>query len=94
MLTVLGPGCKRCHQLNDQPRRPPHPEGELWRSERGYVTDPVAIAEAGHHGYACASREQQVISQGSARAIGDRGAPGRRKPLIDGVRSALDSRNL
>ena len=66
VLTVLGPGCKRCHQLNDNAQAAASKAGGAVSVE--YVTDPVAIA--------CASRERQgrLAGQG-ARAIGDRGAP-------------------
>lgn len=47
VLTVLGPGCKRCHQLNDNAQAAASKAGGAVSVE--YVTDPVAIAEAGHH---------------------------------------------
>ena len=44
-LTVLGPGCKRCHQLHENAQAAASKaDGSV---DVEYVTDPVAIAEAG-----------------------------------------------
>lgn len=45
ILTVLGPGCKRCHQLNENAQAVALKVDGVVSVE--YITDPVAIAEAG-----------------------------------------------
>lgn len=42
VLTVLGPGCKRCHQLNDNAQAAASKAGGAVSVE--YVTDPVGRA--------------------------------------------------
>lgn len=44
-LTVLGPGCKRCHQLHENAQAAASKADGSVGVE--YVTDPAAIAEAG-----------------------------------------------
>lgn len=61
-LTVLGPGCKRCHQLNDNAQ-------EAAKKANGkvsvdYVTDPAAIANAGIMSTPALLVNGKVVSQG------------------------------
>ena len=59
-----------------------------------YVTDPVAIAEAGIMATPALLVNGKVVSQGKVLAQSEIRSSCRRKPLSDGVRSALDSRNI
>lgn len=62
VLTVLGPGCKRCHQLNE------NAQGAARKAAKkvsvDYVTDPVAIAEAGIMSTPALLVDGKVVSQG------------------------------
>lgn len=62
VLTVLGPGCKRCHQLNDNAQAAASKAGGAVSVE--YVTDPVAIAEAGIMSTPALLMNGKVVSQG------------------------------
>ena len=65
-LTVLGPGCKRCHQLNDNAQAAASKAGGAVSVE--YVTDPVAIAEAGIMATPALLVSGKVVSQGKVLA--------------------------
>ena len=67
------PGCKRCHQLNDNAQAAASKAGGAVSVE--YVTDPVAIAEAGIMATPALRERQGRLAGRGARAIGDRGAP-------------------
>ena len=62
VLTVLGPGCKRCHQLNENAQVAASKAGATVSVE--YVTDPAAIAEAGIMSTPALLVNGKVISQG------------------------------
>ena len=66
VLTVLGPGCKRCHQLNDNAQAAASKAGGAVSVE--YVTDPVAIAEAGIMATPALLVNGKVVSQGKVLA--------------------------
>ena len=61
-LTVLGPGCKRCHQLNDNALALAARSAKTLNVE--YSTDPVAIAEAGIMATPALLVNGKVVSQG------------------------------
>ncbi|WP_172134971.1 thioredoxin family protein [Adlercreutzia sp. ZJ473] len=61
-LTVLGPGCKRCHELNDNALAVAVKPGRTVNVE--YVTDPIAIAEAGIMSTPALLVDGKVVSQG------------------------------
>ena len=61
-LTILGPGCKRCHQLNENAQAAASTAGGAVGVE--YVTDPVAIAEAGIMATPALLVNGKVVSQG------------------------------
>ena len=65
-LTILGPGCKRCHQLNDNAQAAASKAGGAVSVE--YVTDPVAIAEAGIMATPALLVNGKVVSQGKVLA--------------------------
>lgn len=74
VLTVLGTGMQARHQLNDNAQAAASKAGGAVSVE--YVTDPVAIAEAGIMATPALLVNGKVVSAGQgARAIGDRGAP-------------------
>lgn len=62
MLTVLGPGCKRCHQLHENVQAAASKADGSVGVE--YVTDPVAIAEAGIMSTPALLVNGKVVSQG------------------------------
>ena len=66
VLTVLGPGCKRCHQLNDNAQAAASKAGGAVSVE--YVADPVAIAEAGIMATPALLVNGKVASQGKVLA--------------------------
>lgn len=82
VLTVLGPGCKRCHQLNDNAQAAASKAGGAVSVE--YVTDPVAIAEAGIMATPALLVNGKVVSQGKVLAQSEIEELCRRKPLSDG----------
>lgn len=62
VVTVMGPGCKKCHQLNENAE-------QLARELGGpikvvYVTDPAAMAEAGVMSTPALLVDGKVVSQG------------------------------
>lgn len=61
-LTILGPGCKRCHQLNDNALALAARSAKTLNVE--YITDPVAIAEAGIMATPALLVNGRVVSQG------------------------------
>lgn len=61
-LTILGPGCKRCHQLNDNAQEAARKAAK--RVSVDYVTDPVAIAESGIMSTPALLVDGKVVSQG------------------------------
>nr|WP_302807812.1 thioredoxin family protein [uncultured Adlercreutzia sp.] len=61
-LTILGLGCKRCHQLNDNALALAARSAKTLNVE--YVTDPVAIAEAGIMATPALLVNGKVVSQG------------------------------
>lgn len=61
-ITVLGPGCKKCHQLNDNANEAAADAAKEVAVE--YVTDPVAIAEAGVMSTPALLVNGKVVSQG------------------------------
>ncbi len=66
-LTVLGPGCKRCHQLNDNALIfAAESEGAV---NVEYVTDPVSIAEAGIMSTPALLVNGKVMSQGKVLSV-------------------------
>lgn len=66
-LTVLGPGCKRCHQLNDNALTlAAESEGTV---NVEYITDPVAIAEAGIMSTPALLVNGKVMSQGKVLSV-------------------------
>ena len=71
-LTVLGPGCKRCHQLHENAQAAASKaDGSV---DVEYVTDPVA-SRGGNHVHARAAREREGRLAGKgARAGRDCGA--------------------
>lgn len=65
-LTVLGPGCKRCHQLHENAQAAASKaDGSV---DVEYVTDPVAIAEAGIMSTPALLVNGKVVSQGKVLA--------------------------
>lgn len=62
VLTVLGPGCKRCHQLNENAQDAAKKAAK--KVSVDYVTDPVAIAEAGIMSTPALLVDGKVVSQG------------------------------
>ena len=67
VLTVLGPGCKRCHQLNDNAQAAASKAGGAVSVE--YVTDPVAIAEAGIMATPALLVNGKIVSQGKVLKV-------------------------
>ena len=65
-LTVLGPGCKRCHQLHENAQAAASKADGSVGVE--YVTDPVAIAEAGIMSTPALLVNGKVVSQGKVLA--------------------------
>lgn len=61
-LTILGPGCKRCRQLNDSALALAARSAKPLNVE--YSTDPVAIAEAGIMATPALLVDGKVVSQG------------------------------
>lgn len=61
-LTILSPGCKRCHQLNDNALALAARSAKTLNVE--YSTDPVAIAEAGIMATPALLVNGKVVSQG------------------------------
>ena len=62
VVTVMGPGCKKCHQLNDNANQVATELGGSISVE--YVTDPAAIAEAGVMSTPALLVDGKVVSQG------------------------------
>lgn len=66
-LTVLGPGCKKCHQLNDNAKEAAGTAAKEVVVE--YVTDPVTIAEAGIMSTPALLVNGKVASQGKVLTV-------------------------
>ena len=66
VVSVLGPGCKRCHQLHENARAAASKADGSVGVE--YVTDPVAIAEAGIMSTPALLVNGKVVSQGKVLA--------------------------
>lgn len=62
ILTVLGPGCKRCHQLHEHALAAADTASKAVSVQ--YVTDPAAIAEAGIMTTPALLVNGKVVSQG------------------------------
>lgn len=62
VLTVLGPGCKRCHQLHEHALTAAATASKAVGVQ--YVTDPAAIAEAGIMATPALLVNGKVVSQG------------------------------
>lgn len=62
VVTVMGPGCKRCHELNENAERLAQELGGSIRID--YVTDPAAMAEAGVMSTPALLVNGKVVSQG------------------------------
>lgn len=62
VVTVMGPGCKKCHQLNDNANQVASELGGKISVE--YVTDPAAIADAGVMSTPAFLVDGKVVSQG------------------------------
>ena len=66
-LTVLGPGCKRCHQLHENAQAAAlKADGSVGVE---YVTDPAAIAEAGVMSTPALLVNGKIVSQGKVLKI-------------------------
>ena len=61
-LTVLGPGCKRCHQLHEHALAAAATASKVVSVQ--YVSDPAAIAEAGIMATPALLVNGKVVSQG------------------------------
>lgn len=62
VLTVMGPGCKKCHQLNENAEKAASALGGAVRVE--YVTDAAAMANAGVISTPALLIDGKVVSQG------------------------------
>lgn len=63
VITVMGPGCKRCRQLKEN--------AEEAGFSVGYVTDPAAIADAGIMSTPALLVNGKVVSQGKVLSAGE-----------------------
>ena len=61
-VTVMGPGCKKCHQLNENAEQLARELGGSIKVD--YVTDPAAMAEAGVMSTPALLVDGKVVSQG------------------------------
>ena len=66
-LTVLGPGCKRCHQLHENAQAAASKADGSVGVE--YVTDPAAIAEAGVMSTPALLVNGKIVSQGKVLKV-------------------------
>lgn len=62
VVTVMGPGCKKCHQLNENAKQLARELGGSIKVD--YVTDPAAMAEAGVMSTPALLVDGKVVSQG------------------------------
>lgn len=69
VLTVLGPGCRRCHQLHENARAAASKADSSVGIE--YATDPVAIAEAGIMSTPALLVNGKVVSQGKVFKVAE-----------------------
>lgn len=69
VLTVLGPGCRRCHQLHENAQAAASKADSSVGIE--YVTDPVAIAEAGIMSTPALLVNGKVVSQGKVLKVAE-----------------------
>ena len=65
----MGPGCKSCHQLNENALAAVAELGLPIEVE--YVTDPVAIAESGVMSMPALFIDGQLVSSGKALPVSD-----------------------
>ena len=67
VLTVLGPGCKRCHQLHEHALAAAATASKAVSVQ--YVTDPAAIAEAGIMATPALLVNGKVVSRGKVLTV-------------------------